>query len=150
MVCPRSVIGSHLDGLGGRRIPELGREDNIRVGEGQSISLAAGDEDLAVKEEDAVSEGACEPHRVNGCDCWVGPGVTKGDYVSVACSVAVPHHPSWSRYRWLEGRLLSGYRVPLCCTISLLYSGRIETCIRSSRRKAKRGFPGGIFQYCRL
>ena len=46
------------------RIPELGRKNRVCVCEGDGVGLAAGDEDFAVGEDDAVGEGAGVVH---GC-----------------------------------------------------------------------------------
>ena len=89
VVGSRDGEGRHLgEGLGGW-VPELGDQLRGLVCESDGVVLAACDEDLAVRHDDAVMEGAGEGHGVYGFDWGVGVGLAEGDYVGVGCRVGV-------------------------------------------------------------
>ena len=81
--------GGHLgEGLGGG-VEEFGDELWGLVGEADGEVLAAGDEDLAVGEDDAVVEGTREGHGRKGGYGWGDVGVGEGYDVCVGGGVGV-------------------------------------------------------------
>ena len=85
VVVARDGHGVHgAEGAGGR-VPELGREGGVVVMEGFGVLHAAGDEDAAVGEDDAVVEGARVGHVGDGFGGDLGVGGVDGDDVGVGC-----------------------------------------------------------------